>query len=283
MIVGIVGIPGELSPFCQQVDGIVAQSAGPGAHLTRARWAGHDMILAACGVGKMNAALATVALIAAFHPGVILNCGSAGALSPDLRVGDVVIAEHVVAHDAGVYLDDRFVPTGLLLPPGGPRRRRRLTVDAAWLARATVAAGALGWTAPEASPRSVVGTVATGDQVIFSHAHKARIAQETGALAVEQEGVAVAYTAHLHGVPWLVVRGISDRADGEAAFDYTRWIVYADDPARLGALGQRWFRFTRQLSHPRALMRAHRFRRGVRLATDHVAQLVCQMLRSWAG
>ncbi len=279
MIVGIVGIPGELRPLRRRVDGIVVQERGPIAHVTRARWAGHDVILVACGVGKVNAALATMALIQTFRPDVIWNCGSAGALASELRIGDVVIGQRLAMHDAGVHLEDRFQVAGLPMPPERGQRMRYLAADSRWVARAREAANALGWDGERSFPRAVVGVIATGDQVIFSHAHKDRIRQTTGAIAVEQEGAAVAYTAHLHGIPWLVMRGISDTADGRAAFDYTRWVTYVDDPPRWGAIGDRWFRWSRQITSPRALMRTRRFRRGARMAMEHVTQLADQILR----
>ncbi len=280
MIIGIIGIPRELSPIRARVDGIIAQVQMPTAQMTRARWAGHDVILVECGIGKVNAALATAACIERFHPDLVMNCGSSGALRTDLALGDVVIGTEVIAHDAGVHLPDRFVLAGMAPPPGQRDRLRRLRATSAWIARAIAAAEALGWTSPGSSPRAMVGTIATGDQVIFSDAHKAFLAEATGALAVEQEGAAVAYTAYTYGVSWLVIRGISDTADGRAAFDFTRWLVFADESAQWGLVSRHWHRFRRRARHPRAWLRARRFRRGVRLATAHVARLIEQMMRA---
>ncbi|HEY63185.1 MAG TPA: 5'-methylthioadenosine/S-adenosylhomocysteine nucleosidase [Caldilineae bacterium] len=275
MRIGIVGIPGELSPLYQRVDGIIARERTPVMEVARARWAGHDVFLAACGVGKVNAALATMALIQRSRPEVILNCGSAGALAPDLRIGDIVISLRVTTHDTGAYLEKRFAPTGIRLPS---EHMRWLYASPLLVERARAAAEALGWGSLGGHPRVMEGVIATGDQVIFSHAHKERITRETGAVAVEQEGAAVAHVAHVYGVPWLVIRGISDTADSKAGFDYTRWIVYADDPPPLGSLGRSWFRVSRQVTRPLSWRRARRFRRGVRVAMTHVAQLVEEML-----
>ena len=71
------------------------------------------------------------------------------------------------------------------------------------------------------------GTVATGDKFIASSEDKHRIAADFGASVCEMEGCAIAQTAFVNGVPFAVVRAISDSADGEATMDYPTFLGIA--------------------------------------------------------
>ena len=66
-----------------------------------------------------------------------------------------------------------------------------------------------------------VGRIATGDWFVNDHATRDAIAQRTGADLVEMEGAAIAFVAERFGVPWIVIRSVSDAGDASAptAFD----------------------------------------------------------------
>jgi adenosylhomocysteine nucleosidase len=149
--------------------------------------------------------------------------GSAGAIAPQLHVGDIVIASQIVPYDAGVFLQRGFVTTGNGLPfrphlhwrafPGDPRLIGMAKLAASRLPARPEIRNGLG--------SAWMGPIASGDQVIFADEPKRWLHRTFGALAVENEGAAVAQVATAYGLPWLAVRGISDTADTEAAFDYT--------------------------------------------------------------
>ena len=67
---------------------------------------GHDVVLAGSGMGKVNSALVATVLADRFGCGAIVFSGVAGGLDPALAVGDVVIADRVIQHDAGLIEDD---------------------------------------------------------------------------------------------------------------------------------------------------------------------------------
>ena len=69
---------------------------------------GHDVVLAGSGMGKVNAAIVTTLLADRFGCRTIVFSGVAGGLDPALSIGDVVVAERSVQHDAGGLEDGRI-------------------------------------------------------------------------------------------------------------------------------------------------------------------------------
>ena len=65
-----------------------------------------------------------------------------------------------------------------------------------------------------------IGRIASGDQFVADPALKDRIIQRTQALCTEMEGAAIAQTAYRNGVPFVILRCISDKADNSAEMDY---------------------------------------------------------------
>lgn len=273
----LIGVSHEMAHLYRHLAGLRGEQR-PWGRLLAGRWRriGLEVVLVETAVGKVGAAMAAQGAIDAVHPRLLLNCGSAGALAPTLRVGDLVIGDALVAHDQGAYLPtrlathdgngDAFVHVGTPLPGG---RRRSFRPDPALLARVTTAARQA-----RLNGNLHIGTIATGDQVIFQDRRKQWLYRHFGALAVENEGAAIAQVAHCHGLPWLVIRAISDAAGDEAAFDYRPLIHYDEDgppPGRLRLL----LRTARLgLSRPDTLRRIQRFRRGVRQAMDRLAELL---------
>lgn len=168
------------------------------------------VVLVKSGVGKVNAARCTQVLIDRFAPDYIINTGIAGGIGEGLRVGDVVIGTELVQHDFDVTAFGRV--RGSLYAEGDPTKPTVFRSDER-LARAfRAAAGDL--LAPE---KIRTGRIATGDQFISGNEKKRELAKEFSALAAEMEGCAIAQTASLSGVPFIVLRAISDLADGTSA------------------------------------------------------------------
>jgi adenosylhomocysteine nucleosidase len=72
-----------------------------------------------------------------------------------------------------------------------------------------------------------IGRVASGDQFVAGKAQKEQIIADTGALCTEMEGAAIAHAAWRNGVPFVVIRAISDKADDSAQMDYPTFEVMA--------------------------------------------------------
>jgi len=198
---------------------------------------GRPAVAAVTGVGKVNAALATALLIERFSPTAVIFSGVAGALDPDLQPGDVVIGEALVQHDLVYYTEQGAVPRSVRNPLNGTENPIALPASPRLLAlvrRDVERVGLEPVGGTSRAPRVVFGTIATGDSFVGSPAKKAELWDELGARAVEMEGAAVGQVCHQLGVPFLVVRGLSDRAGSGARAEARRHLdVAAGNAARV--------------------------------------------------
>lgn len=175
---------------------------------------GHPVVLARSGVGKVNAALATVALVRAGSDALIFT-GVAGAVAPELGVGDIVIGVDAVQHDIDVTaLGNR--PGELMGEPFSFHCSRSLSELA--LRAATRVAG---------DSTVVAGRIASGDQFIADPSKVTWIRDNFDAHCAEMEGAAFAQTAFQLGRPAAIVRTISDTADGSAHVDFPAFLEFA--------------------------------------------------------
>ena len=172
------------------------------------------VVIARCGVGKVFAAICAEAMIIKYSPALIVNTGVGGAVEKSLRPLDIVFADKLVQHDMDTSpIGD---PVGLI---SGINRvyfdtdRRALDVLTA--------------AAEELEIKHTVGTIATGDRFIAEKADKERIASLFRASVCEMEGGAIAHTAFVNDTPFMVVRAISDSADGDASMDYPTFLPLA--------------------------------------------------------
>ncbi|MDA8026237.1 MAG: 5'-methylthioadenosine/adenosylhomocysteine nucleosidase [Actinomycetota bacterium] len=160
------------------------------------------------GIGKVNAAAATSRLISEFEPEEVVVIGLSGALTEDLSVGDIVIADKVVQYD----FDLRPLEKQLGQLPG--RKSPYLTCDIRaierWIKVATDLCANDGGTSREVR----VGGVATGDRIVSDRRLKELILQGfPDVICVEMESGAVGQVCEANGVPFSIVRVISDFAD----------------------------------------------------------------------
>ncbi len=169
---------------------------------------GLDVVIVQCGVGKVNAALCVQALCDCFHVTHIVNTGVAGSLCAKLDIGDFVISRDAMYHD--------FDCSALNYPVGQVPGLAVHTfpADDALLAYAFTAADTVN------PGHAHVGRVASGDQFVSSKEAKDIILQSTQAMCTEMEGAAIAQGAWRNGVPFVVIRAISDKADDSAHMDY---------------------------------------------------------------
>jgi adenosylhomocysteine nucleosidase len=173
---------------------------------------GKNCIVVKCGVGKVFAAMVTQHGIDAYSPSAVVFSGVAGALSPVLDIGDVIVSRDLVQHD----VDGRalgFVRGQLLYTD-----LKIFTADPALVAKAM--------STNLEGPTLHLGRILSGDQFMTRHDIEAHhhLTEEMGGDAVEMEGAALAQVCHLNQVPYVVIRSISDKADGEAVKDFSAFL-----------------------------------------------------------
>jgi adenosylhomocysteine nucleosidase len=187
---------------------------------------GHETVATVCGEGKVNAAVCAQTMILLFGATRIINTGVAGSLSPTLHVPDVAIATETVQHDYDISplgfargqvlcgrRNDEF--------PDGDAITVRFPADPAIAKALTEAATAEGCHAE-------TGCIVSGDQFIADPAVKEDLVKTFGGIACEMEGGAIAQVCRVAGVPYGVLRAISDNADENAPESF--------DPQRAAAI-----------------------------------------------
>lgn len=202
------------------------------ARFDRGTLDGHEVVLVGAGIGKVNTALVATLLADRFACRMIVFSGVAGGLDPELRIGDIVIADRTVQHDAGVFEEERiatyqaghvpfFNPTDRLGYPVPPDliERLRARLDGFALPPLSKDAGGEG-----RAPRIVFGTILSGDQYIHCEATRERLFKSLGGAAVEMEGGALGQVAEAFGIPFLDIRALSDLAGKDSRFDFAAFV-----------------------------------------------------------
>ena len=208
MKLGIIGaMDVEVAALKEKMEGVCVSTHAGSAYFA-GTLEGCPAVVVQCGVGKVNAALCAQILISVYGVTHIVNTGIAGSLCAELDIGDLVISRDAIHHDFDLHFWGR--PIGQV--PG--MDVTAFPADAALIDAAYAAAEA------ENPGHTALGRVASGDQFICSKAQKEKIIADTHALCAEMEGASIAHTAYRNGVPFVIVRAISDKADDSAEMDY---------------------------------------------------------------
>ncbi len=170
---------------------------------------GKDAVVVTGGIGKVNAAICAQILADRFDVDVLLNTGVAGSLDAGIDIGDLVISEDVLQYD---------IDASALGDPVGqvPRMDTFAFPADAGLVRKAVSAG------ERANPdiHTFTGRIASGDRVVADDREKAWIVEKFQAVCTEMEGAGVAQAAYVNGIPFVIIRAVSDKADGSASVEY---------------------------------------------------------------
>ena len=180
--------------------------------------AGKKVVVVRSGIGKVNAGICAQILADVFSVDAIINTGIAGSLNKNIDIGNIVLSTDVVQHDmdaTGFGYRKGQIPQMPVFFFNADDNLRRLAAEVC----------------KEVNPDIQVfeGRIASGDQFVCDQDVKNRIVSEFSAYATEMEGAAIGQAAYLNEIPFLVVRAISDKADGSAQMDYSEFEKAAVD------------------------------------------------------
>jgi 5'-methylthioadenosine/S-adenosylhomocysteine nucleosidase len=171
-----------------------------------------EVVTGMTGVGKVMSAIVTQKLSDMFSPEGIIFAGIAGAVNSSLDIGDIVVSADCMQHDmdaSSVGFQIGEIPyTGI----------RILKADSRLLDAVK------SYKLP--GIKLLAGRILTGDQFISTASAEKRelLSIELGGDAVEMEGAAAAFAASINNIPFLIVRIISDKADGNAPGDFKQFL-----------------------------------------------------------
>lgn len=179
------------------------------------RLAGRDCVLVECGIGKVNAARTTQLMIDYFHVSHIINVGTAGALNYELNYLDIIISTSCVQFDFDLTIFGR--KQGEL-----PGLGRYIEASPYLINILSAAVHEI-----DDSHRIVKGIIATGDQFINDPDKKKKMYEVFQAECDEMEGAAIAQTAHLCRVPFVIIRSITDKPNNREVVDFYSYLEKA--------------------------------------------------------
>ena len=208
MKLGIIGaMTVEVETLVEKLEHVSARSVA-GSTYYEGKLEGLDVVVVQCGVGKVNAAMCVQTLCNLYAVTHIVNTGVAGSLCAELDIGDLVVSRDAMYHDFEVsalgYPHGKVPGMDVVAFPADEK-----LMNLAYAAAEAVNPG-----------HTKIGRVASGDQFICRKEQKEQIIAVTGAICAEMEGAAIAHTAYRNGVPFAILRAISDKADDTAEMDY---------------------------------------------------------------
>ncbi|MDF2609918.1 MAG: hypothetical protein K0R92_1392 [Lachnospiraceae bacterium] len=170
---------------------------------------GKEVVVVRSGIGKVNAAICAQILVDEFEVEIVINTGIAGSLRNEINIGDIVISTDAMHHDMDVT---GFGHEYGIIP------RMETSVFTADTKIVDIAYNVCKKVNPDINV--YCGRIVSGDQFINDKGKKQWIVDHFQGYCTEMEGAAIAHTACLNQIPFLIVRAISDKADDSAHMDY---------------------------------------------------------------
>ncbi len=209
--IAIMGaMPEEIEPLLARVENVKKVEYASNVYY-EATYKGKELVIAYSKIGKVFASLTATILLERFKCNKLLFSGVAGAISPDLKIGDLIIADGLCQHDLDIVAFGHpygYVPEGEVCIPTDVTLR-------------TIA--------KEVAKRNSLtlreGIVATGDQFVANSERKEWISKTFNADALEMEGASVAVICNALNVPFFILRAISDTANDDAGVDFDEFMV----------------------------------------------------------
>ncbi|WP_207751321.1 5'-methylthioadenosine/adenosylhomocysteine nucleosidase [Anaeromonas frigoriresistens] len=182
------------------------------------KFQGKNIILVRCGIGKVNAAIIAQILISEYKVDTIINTGVAGGVKEDIEIGDVVVSDDVLEHD----FDARSFGYKLGEIP-------RLNISK-FKSDNKLVELAINSTEMELADHKVYkGRIVSGDVFVASPEKKKFLWDEFNAYCVEMEGAAIGHTCYINEISFVIIRAISDKADGSADNNFNEFVIDASN------------------------------------------------------
>lgn len=173
---------------------------------------GREVVVVRCGIGKVNAAVCTQILADLYHIEAVINTGVAGSLRNEIDIADIVLSTDTLQHD----VDATGFGYGLGVIP-----RMDQSIFDADLKLINLTKEVCSEVIPEVGVHT--GRIVSGDQFISDNSKKNWLVENFNGYCTEMEGAAIAQTAYLNGIPFLIIRAISDKADHSAEMTYSEF------------------------------------------------------------
>ena len=168
-----------------------------------------EVVIVRSGVAKVNAGICVQILVDMFNVTHVINTGVAGSLDARINIGDIVLSTDACYHDVDAtvfgYKKGEVPQLGIHAFPADASLRE-------------AAKAAIKKAAPDLGVFE--GRVCSGDQFVSSPDVKKAIIDEQGGMCTEMEGAAIAQACYLNKIPFVIIRAISDKADGSDIVDY---------------------------------------------------------------
>ena len=208
-MIGIIGaMDEEVSKIKAAMTDVEIQKRA-GMDFYKGKLQGKEAVVVRCGIGKVNAALCGQILADFYQVDYMVNTGIAGSLNANIDIGDIVLSTDALQHDmdaTGFGYEVGVIPR---MPVSVFEADRHL-IDLAKEACEKV----------NPDIKVFTGRVVSGDQFVSDKEKKKWLVETFHGYCTEMEGAAIAQAAYLNGIPFLIVRAISDMADDSANMDY---------------------------------------------------------------
>lgn len=171
-----------------------------------------EVVIVRSGIGKVNASVCTQILVSEFGVSSVINTGVAGSLRNEINIGDIVLSVDALQHDmdaTGFGYEPGIIPRMDVSVFKADERLVNLAKEVNETVNTDIA--------------TFVGRVVSGDQFISDKEKKQYLISQFDGFCTEMEGAAIAQTAYLNNIPYLVIRAISDKADNSAEMDYSEF------------------------------------------------------------
>lgn len=216
MTIGIIGAMDEEIVHFKKVMEDITMKKKAGITFYEGSLHGKKIVVCKCGVGKVNASICTQILIDTFHAKHIIFTGVAGAVDPLLNIGDIVISTDAMYHDMDAtplgfkkgeipFTDVSIFPADEFLRSLAYRVSKEMTDGY----------------------QVKFGRILSGDQFIADRTKVNELYETFHGTCTEMEGAAVAHVCYLNEVPFVIIRSISDKADGSADVNFQQFVKLA--------------------------------------------------------